>query len=123
MPMIEFRYAPESINDNEAQRINDGLESALRNTLQRVRPSISHEYSITVEGDPFKFKVKQPTLRIYVFYHQEWNFTPDELELLARTMGDEVNSMLTTAGMHDVPGKIRFYERTGHASSQIRAIS
>ncbi len=119
MPMIEFRYAPECINPKEAVLLNNGLEGTLRNAIKRVRDNV-HEYGVTVEGDPFRLKQNQPMLRIYVFYHQEWNFTPEELELLPITMGDEVYSLIKDSGLHDVTGKIRFYERAGHASSLIQ---
>jgi len=117
--MIEFRYNPKSINEEQAEDLAAFFEEALREIIIAVRKDAPSGFGITTEGDPFRIRRNQPLLRIYVFYHQQWKFTPEELETLANKMSQEVRSFLDTEGMKRISGVVRFYERTGHASSQI----
>lgn len=124
MPMIEFRFNPEKLHEEEAVRLGAKLEKALRDAIDEVRPRGKKDYGVTVEGDPFgPIAHNLPDLRIYVFYHQEWGFAPDELEKLAGGMLENVHKALLSS----VPRKdlglsihVRFYSRGGHAGAFLR---
>ena len=117
MPMNEFRYKREKITDAQAEVIGRGLEDAVRSAIAQVRDSLG--YGVTTEGDPFgPIAHNQPDLRIYVFYHQEWEFSEDELAALAAHMKISVSKLLQQAKVTaDIMGKIRFYARSGHFSA------
>lgn len=119
MPMIEFRFNPGKISHENAVVIGSKLESALRRAIGTVRSSTS--YGITVEGDPFgPIAHNQPDLRMYIFYHQEWNFTASELEDLATGMQTPVRCMLDELKLDTCNAVIRFYSRAGHAGARVR---
>jgi hypothetical protein len=119
MPMIEFRYRPEKLHAGEAAKLGGSLEGDLRAIIDKIRPAGKKDYGITVEGDPFGPIIHNlPDLRIYVFYHQEWHFAPDELERLAAGMLENVKQTLGGSLLRDDVGiQIRFYARTGHAGA------
>ncbi|MBU2103949.1 hypothetical protein KKD81_00775 [Patescibacteria group bacterium] len=119
MPMIEGRYHTELLSRREARLVFGKLESALREAIRQVRPEKT-EYGITVEGDPYVIAFNEPELRIYVFYHQEWNFTPEELKILASAMLAGVMKILDANNIKDQQVQVRFYERAGHAGAKNR---
>ena len=94
--MIEFRYNRKKVSAKQAVRVGAGLEESLRNPLQQIRPGVARTCGVTVEGDPFRIARNQPDLRIYVFYHEEWHFTNEELWKLAQGMGENVKSLTPT---------------------------
>lgn len=117
MPMIEFRYHRNKVSDAQAANIGSMLEAALRESILPLRPS-KGEYGVTVEGDPFgPIAHQQPDLRIYIFYHAEWEFTAEELERLPQGMRHQVDEILKGLRISNITSKIRFYARHGHASS------
>ena len=119
MPMIEFRYMRDKISDEDAFVIGRKLEDLLRDAVAQIRPN-NRNYGVTVEGDPFRpIAFNQPSLRVYVFYHQEWNFTADELKRLADALAANVEQTLRGVGLIELETKIRFYARAGHASATI----
>ncbi len=119
MPMIEFRFKRRKVTPKTATCLCRQLEGALRNAISGVRKGRS-DYKVTVEGDPFSRLIQnQPDLRIYIFYHKEWNFTPEELTQLAESMMASVSDILRTARSLDISVDIRFYERAGHKSVHI----
>ena len=120
MPMIEFRYS-DKISEDDAYQVGSGLEAALRQSIEEVLPR-GAPYNITVEGDPFGvIAFNQPDLRIYIFYHPEWNFTPEDLVHLTEAMGRETEKILQKIPMllRRITVKIRFYLRPGHAATSI----
>ncbi len=119
MPMIEFRYRPEKLHKKEAAKLGENLEQALRDIIDKIRPRSNKNFGITVEGDPFGSIIHNlPDLRIYVFYHQDWSFAPDELERLALGMLENVKKALASSVLrHDVNIHVRFYSRSGHAGA------
>ena len=117
MPMIVGRYDSGVLSKRRAKQVFGTLEDALRIVIGEVRPGKSG-YGVTVEGDPFgPIALNQPDLRIYVFYHAEWLFTPEELDALASGFHAEVVKELEALQLNDVEVKVRFYERTGHAGA------
>lgn len=117
MPMIEFRFDSNKVNDYQSRVLGEKLEPSLRIAISSVRPD-KNDYTITVEGDPFgSISHNQPDLRIYIFYHAEWNFTADELEAIANKMRIMVDSFLKALQICHISSKIRFYSRHGHVSS------
>mgnify|MGYP003404048713 CR=1 FL=1 len=117
MPMVEFRYNPEKISEEKAARLGAGFEESFRVALSLIREK--NEYGLTVEGDPFHIHFNQPDLRIYIFYHQEWNFTKDELSQLAFYMGARVENQLKAEKLKNILATLRFYARAGHESISI----
>jgi hypothetical protein len=118
MPMIEFRYDRNVITDEQAGRMLDHLEVGLRAAIRPVRPEKKDKYGIFIEGDPFgPVTWNQPGLRIYVFYHEGWEFTEEELQRVANTMRTRVDEMLEILDLSDRKSVIRFYRRSGHASA------
>ena len=119
MPMIEFRYHRDKVSDAQAANIGSMIEAALRESILPLRPS-KGEYGVTVEGDPFgPIAHKQPDLRIYIFYHAEWDFTKKELGQLLKSMHFQVNEILNGLKISGIDTKIRFYARHGHTSYYI----
>lgn len=122
MPMIEFRFRPDKLLEKEAAKLGANLEKALRDAIDRIRPRGKKDYGVTVEGDPFgPITHNLPDLRIYVFYHQEWSFAPDELERLAPGMLENVKKALANSLLRDdLSIQVRFYSRAGHAGASFR---
>ena len=116
MPMIEFRYNPKKVSGMQAVELGATLEEALRNALREARPT-RDDYGVFVEGDPFSICHNQPDLRIYVFYHQSWDFKEEELAALPKVMSRFLGPTLKTVGLAGVSGTIRFYIRSGHAGA------
>lgn len=121
MPMIEFRYKPERLSVAQAVDIAIALEEALRSAVREVRPAHTKAYNVFVEGDPFNVEHNQPDLRVYVFYHADWNFNPEELAKLPATTARYLTSVLQGMGLAGIGGKVRFYERGGPASAPFGA--
>ncbi|MBU2103819.1 hypothetical protein KKD95_02290 [Patescibacteria group bacterium] len=119
MPMIEGRYHPELLSRREVRVLFGKLEDALREAIRQVRPE-KGGYGITVEGDPYVVAFNEPDLRIYIFYHKEWNFTPDELEILAPEMLAGTLKIMEANRIKDQQVQIRFYERAGYAGAKNR---
>lgn len=115
MPMIEFRYNPETVSRVQAAKLGDALEEALRSAIREVRPSHEKAYRVFIEGDPFDIQHNQPDLRIYVFYHQEWDFGQEEVTRLSEVMVRVLEPTLKSADLDGRSGKIRFYIRAGYA--------
>ncbi|MDB5245580.1 MAG: hypothetical protein JWN90_685 [Parcubacteria group bacterium] len=119
MPMIELRYQSQRISDEEASVIAANLEGSLRLAINGIRKNAG-QYKITVEGDRFGPIIhNQPDLRIYIFYHEEWRFSPKDLDCLTAGMGQYIQSVFFDLKFHDVSVVVRFYSRTGHASVKI----
>jgi hypothetical protein len=81
--------------------------------------SEAKNYGVTTEGDPFRIHFNQPDLRVYIFYHEEWNFTQEDLERLAQTVKLFVEQKLEHLRMSKTSVKIRFYKRSGHICASI----
>lgn len=118
MPMIEFRYG-KKISDEQAVAIGGKLECALRNAIIALGRS-KKDYGVTVEGDPFgPITHGQPDLRIYVFYHDDWDFTAKERDALPVELRTEVQLLLEQCKVVDVVVKIRCYCRSGPPSATV----
>lgn len=121
MPMIEFRYKSDKVSLLQAKAIGDGLEEALRLAIGNCSRK-KGDYNITVEGDPFgPIAYNQPDFRAYVFYHEDWRFTPNDLQCLAAGMGTYIQSQLLKLGLNDVDAVVRCYLRAGHASARVKS--
>lgn len=117
--MIEFRYDRRKMSDTAAVSVGEKLASILRAAIRGIRPERG-EYGVTVEGDPFgPIAHEQPDLRIYIFYHADWEFSSAEKQFLSEEMKAQVRLLLQQADMADLIVKIRFYARAGHFSSSI----
>lgn len=120
MPMIEFRYNPDKISNDLASEIGVTIEDALRLAIGYIREHTRKPYNITVEGDPFgPITQHQPDLRIYIFYHEEWEFSPNDLDCLSAGMGQYIQNTFFRHEISDVSAVIRFYLRSGHVSVKI----
>ena len=113
MPMIAFRYLPNKVSKPTARKIGSQLEASLRRAINCIRPK-KRGYQITVEGDAFDIAFHQPDLRIYIFYHKEWGFDPEEKEELAGLFRSEMMKILAALDQCGLDVTVRFYERTGH---------
>lgn len=119
MPMMEFRYDEKKISNKQAAAIGEGLESALRNAIAALGRQ-KKDYGVTVEGDAFgPIAHGQPDLRIYVFYHDDWNFTTQELTNLPHEIKTEVELLLKHLKIRNITAKIRCYGRSGPPSASI----
>ena len=117
MPKIVGRYDEGALPNRRAKQVFGTLEAFLRNLIGEIRPD-QKKYGVTVEGDPFgPIALNQSDLRIYVFYHAEWLFTPEELQFLASGFLAGVKKELERLQIQDVEVQIRFYERAGHAGA------
>lgn len=117
--MIEFRYKREKLSDSQAQALGSQLERMLREAIDTIRPD-KLGYGVTVEGDAFgPITHNLPGLRIYVFYHQEWDFSDYELESLLSDMVGDIGLTMQKLEIARIPFHLRFYSRTGHAGVSI----
>lgn len=119
MPMIEFRYKKDTVPDEKAAVLGEMLEGILRKAIEKFR--LTREgYGVTVEGDPFgPIAFNQPDLRIYVFYHDDWGFSQDELRRLTQGVICQLEETMKTIGLEGIKVKLRLYARSGHSSASI----
>jgi hypothetical protein len=121
MPFIEVRYDPQYVDGDVVVSLLHVMEETLRESIALAREDTKGKrYGISTEADPFNRTTNQPDLRVFIFYHDDWNFTENELQIIVKCIGAGIKRHLVFSGLLDVTCDIRLYKRTGHAVTKIR---
>ena len=115
MPMIDVEWNPYEYSVGQMTTLCEEFEDDLRTAIKLAKPSVDHEYKIMVRGRPQPpITINVPMLEIRVDYHEEWDFTKEELDEIAAEMQRRIEFTLQESGIDVEGGKIRFYARTGY---------
>ncbi|MCA9359941.1 hypothetical protein KC850_02790 [Candidatus Kaiserbacteria bacterium] len=115
MPMIDVEWDPYEYSVGQMTALCKDMEDDLRASIKHARPSVDHEYKVLIRGRPHPpIALNVPMLEIRVEYHQEWEFTQEELDKIATEMQRRIEYTLNEFKILVEDGKIRFYARMGY---------